>query len=75
MSQMKKFLTIVRDLHEDKSGAAFIEYTALLGVILAVGIGVLAAVGTWASGTWTYLCTKLPGAGTGTGAALKCALP
>ncbi len=33
---MKKFVTMFRDLHEDKSGAAFIEYTVLLGVILAV---------------------------------------
>ena len=53
---MTKFL---RELHEDKSGAAFIEYTALLGVILAVGLLVLTAVGTWASTTWTSLCTKL----------------
>jgi Flp pilus assembly pilin Flp len=56
---MKKFLTLFRDLHEDKSGASFIEYTALLGVILAVGLVVLAQVGTWANGTWTYLCTTL----------------
>ena len=46
-------------LHEDKSGAAFIEYTALLGVILAVGLLVLTAVGTWATTTWTNLCTAL----------------
>ncbi len=56
---MTKF---IRDLHEDKSGAAFIEYTALLGVILAVGIAVLTAVGGWANTTWRTLCTSL-GAG------------
>ena len=53
---MTKFF---RDLHEDKSGAAFIEYTALLGVILAVGLLLLTKVGTWGSATWTYLCTNL----------------
>ena len=53
---MTKFF---RDLHEDKNGAAFIEYTALLGVILAVGLVLLTKVGTWGSTTWTYLCTKL----------------
>ena len=53
---MTKFF---RDLHEDKSGAAFIEYTALLGVILAVGLVLLTKVGTWGSATWTFLCTKL----------------
>ncbi len=46
-------------LHEDESGAAFIEYTALLGVILAVGLAVLTAVGGWANATWTALCTSL----------------
>ncbi len=47
---MTKLGTLFRDLHEDKSGAAFIEYTVLLGVILAVAIGVITAVGIWASG-------------------------
>ena len=56
---MKKLVTFFRDLHEDKAGASFIEYTALLGVILAVGIGVLTQVGTWANSTWTYLCSQL----------------
>lgn len=56
---MTKIVTFFRDLHEDKSGASFIEYTALLGVILAVGIGVLGAVGTWSFDVWTALCTSL----------------
>ena len=56
---MTKIVTFIRDLHEDKSGASFIEYTALLGVILAVGIGILGSVGTRANDTWTFLCTSL----------------
>ena len=56
---MKKIVTFFRDLHEDKSGAAFIEYTALLGIILAVGIILLTAVGDWANDTWVALCTAL----------------
>lgn len=56
---MKTLVSFFRDLHEDKSGAAFIEYTALLGVILAVGLAVLSTVGTWAHTTWNYLCTHL----------------
>ena len=56
---MKKFVTFFRDLHDDTGGAAFIEYTALLGVILAVGLLLLTRVGTWASTTWTFLCTNL----------------
>lgn len=52
-------LKLLINLHEDRNGAAFIEYTALLGVILAVGLILLTKVGTWGSDTWTFLCTKL----------------
>ncbi len=56
-------LKLFYNLHNDKSGAAFIEYTALLGVILAVGLVVLGKVGTWGNTTWTYLCNNLSGPG------------
>jgi pilus assembly protein Flp/PilA len=52
---MKKLGTFLGDLHHDESGAAFIEYTVLLGVILAVGIAVVVAVGSWANNRWTAL--------------------
>ena len=55
---MKKFLKTFVELNDDKSGAAFIEYTVLLGVILAVSIGTISAVGIWANGVWG----GLPGA-------------
>ena len=61
---MSNIVTFFRDLHQDNSGASFIEYTALLGVILAVGIGVLTQVGTWANLTWTNLCAGLALSGT-----------
>ena len=60
---MKKFVAFFRDLHEDKSGVTFIEYTALLGVILAVGLVILTQVGTWANATWVFLCSNLTGGG------------
>lgn len=63
---MKSIVSLVRALHADDSGAAFIEYTALLGVILAVGLAILAAVGGWVNSVWTELCTGLGTAGTGT---------
>lgn len=56
---MKSIAPLLRAFHADDRGAAFIEYTALLGVILAVGIAVLTAVGTWANGRWTRLNTSL----------------
>lgn len=54
---------LLKCLHEDDSGAAFIEYTALLGVILAVGLGIFSAVGGWINATWSSLCTHLGVAG------------
>lgn len=50
---------LLKHLHADDSGAAFIEYTALLGVILAVGLGILSSVGEWVGGTWNAVCTHL----------------
>jgi Flp pilus assembly pilin Flp len=50
---------LLRRLHADDSGAAFIEYTALLGVILAVSLAVLSSVGVWVVGTWSVLCGQL----------------
>ena len=52
-------MNMILALHNDKNGAAFIEYTALLGVILAVGLATLGAVGSWAGATWTGLCNGL----------------
>lgn len=56
---MKSFVNLIQSLHADESGASFIEYTALLGVILAAAIGVLVAVGNWAGGLWEALCDTL----------------
>lgn len=56
---MKSIASFFRNFHADDSGAAFIEYTALLGVILAVGIAVLTTVGTWANNRWGRLANAL----------------
>lgn len=53
-SSLSKFLA-------EEDGAAFIEYTALLGVILAVGILVLTVVGNWANLRWSSLNSQLSG--------------
>ena len=59
VSKLSKFRRLVDDLHNDRSGAAFIEYTVLLGVILVAAIATIAAVGTWAAGQWTSLNTAV----------------
>jgi Flp pilus assembly pilin Flp len=46
---MKPVTFMMQSFHADVAGAAFIEYTALLSVILAVGFGVLTIVGNWAN--------------------------
>jgi Flp pilus assembly pilin Flp len=56
---MKTILAMARDLHKDESGASFIEYTVLLGVILAVSVTVINGLGTSASGIWTKLTTDV----------------
>lgn len=56
---MTPMASILRTLHADETGAAFIEYTALLGVILAVGLASLSAVGNWANNKWTQLNRSL----------------
>lgn len=56
---MKSISSLFRAFHDDESGAAFIEYTALLGVILAVGIAVLGVIGGWANNRWQKLNTQL----------------
>jgi pilus assembly protein Flp/PilA len=57
--QMKNLVSLARSLHNDDSGAAFIEYTVLLGVILVASIATIGLVGTWASGRWTALNTAV----------------
>lgn len=56
---MKPIVSLLRAFHADERGAAFIEYTALLGIILAVGIIVLTKVGNWATNRWSTLCSGL----------------
>jgi pilus assembly protein Flp/PilA len=54
---MTKLMSLARKLHNEEDGAAFIEYTVLLGVILAVTIATITGVGNWANAQWTLLPT------------------
>ena len=58
---MQLIVHFVHSFHDDQSGAAFIEYTALLGVILAVGLATVALVGKWASTQWSNVSSTLGG--------------
>ena len=55
-------LSPIRRLAKDEDGAALIEYTVLLGVLLVAVIAVIGSVGAWIGGQWSSLCKALPGA-------------
>jgi pilus assembly protein Flp/PilA len=57
----------LRELRENEDGAALIEYTVLLGVLLVAVIATIGLVGTWVLGQWQALQGALPGAGGGGG--------
>ena len=57
---MRKFLGTLTKLGKDEEGAALIEYTVLLGIMLVAVIATIVLVGTWVSGQWTALNAALP---------------
>ncbi len=59
---MSKFVRFLDGIRKDEEGAALIEYTMLLGLIVAAVVVTVGLIGTWVSGQWTTLCKNL-GAG------------
>ncbi len=56
---MRKLVKLVKQLKTDEEGAALIEYTVLLGILLIAVIAIIVAVGTWISGEWASLNTAI----------------
>lgn len=56
---MRKFLDSVARFGKDEEGAALIEYTVLLGILVVAVITTIGAVGTWVNGKWTALNTAI----------------
>ncbi len=56
---MLKVINQISVLRDDESGAALVEYTVLLGILLVAVIATIALVGTWVSGKWTSLNAAL----------------
>ena len=50
-----KLLALLRNLERDEGGAALIEYTVLLGILVVAVIATIVAVGGWINGQWTAL--------------------
>jgi len=57
---MLKVLMLLEKFRHDDSGAALIEYTVLLGILLVAVIATIGLVGTWINGQWTALDKALP---------------
>lgn len=47
------------ELVGDRSGAAMVEYSILIGLIAAALVTAIGVVATWMTGKWTALCTAL----------------
>jgi pilus assembly protein Flp/PilA len=58
-SSMTKVFNIAKHFIADEDGAALIEYTVLIGVMLIAVIATILAVGNWVNTKWTALNTNL----------------
>ncbi|MBR1251474.1 Flp family type IVb pilin [Bradyrhizobium sp. AUGA SZCCT0169] len=55
-----KNLGTLKKLAKDEEGAALIEYTVLLGIMLVAVIATIVLVGGWIGTQWTALQAALP---------------
>ena len=46
---------LIQKLGRDEDGAALIEYTVLLGILVVTVVATIVAVGGWVNGQWTTL--------------------
>jgi pilus assembly protein Flp/PilA len=56
---VRKMVSLVKQLKSDEDGAALVEYTVLLGILLVAVIVTIGLVGTWISKEWVALQTNL----------------
>jgi pilus assembly protein Flp/PilA len=56
---MKNAMSVLNGFKNDEDGAALIEYTVLIGILLVAVIATIGLVGTWVSGRWTALNAAL----------------
>ena len=56
---MSKTWKLMQKLGRDEDGAALIEYTVLLGILLIAVIASIGLVGNYVNGKWSGLAAKL----------------
>jgi pilus assembly protein Flp/PilA len=52
---MRKVVELIKQVGADEEGAALIEYTVLLGVLIVAVIATIIGVGGWITNAWTNL--------------------
>jgi pilus assembly protein Flp/PilA len=52
-------MSFMSQFKSDEKGAALIEYTVLLGILLVAVILIIAGVGKWISAEWASLSTNI----------------
>lgn len=61
---MRKLLNTVQGFCRDEEGAALVEYAVILGIILAVTVGVMSSIGSSAFNIFTSLSSMMSTAAT-----------
>ncbi len=56
---MGKTLRLMKKFADDESGAALVEYTVLLGIMLVAVVATIGLVGGWVNSKWAALWTAL----------------
>jgi pilus assembly protein Flp/PilA len=56
---MRPLSKFIDRLEADENGAALIEYTVLLGILLVAGIVIIVGVGQWISAEWASLSSNI----------------
>ena len=56
---MTKVVSLAKRFVANEDGAALVEYTVLIGIMLVAVIATIIAVGTWVNTKWTALNTAL----------------
>jgi len=58
-SNVRSLVKLVNQLRSDENGAALIEYTVLLGILLIAVVAIIGGVGAWVSTEWASLSTAI----------------
>jgi pilus assembly protein Flp/PilA len=58
-SNMRSLVKLITQIKSDENGAALIEYTVLLAILLIAVIAIIGGVGGWISTQWASLSTTI----------------